>query len=37
MIRTFKFRIRPNRAQAAALDAMLNDCCALYNAGMECA
>ena len=35
MIRTFKFRIRPNRAQAAALDAMLNDCCALYNAGLE--
>ena len=35
MIRTFKFRIRPNRAQAEALDAMLGDCCALYNAALE--
>ena len=25
MIRTFKFRIRPNRAQVEALDAMLAD------------
>ena len=35
MICTFKFRIRPNRAQAAALDAMLGDCCTLYNACLE--
>jgi putative transposase len=35
MIRTFKFRIRPNRVQAEALDAMLGDCCALYNACLE--
>ena len=35
MIRTFKFRIRPSRAQAEALDAMLGDCCALYNAALE--
>jgi putative transposase len=35
MIRTFKFRIRPNRAQAEALDALLGDCCALYNACLE--
>lgn len=35
MIRTFKFRIRPNRAQGEALDAMLGDCRALYNACLE--
>ncbi|MDA8251104.1 MAG: transposase [Rhodospirillales bacterium] len=35
MIRTFKFRLRPNRAQAEALDVMLWDCCALYNACLE--
>ena len=35
MIRTFKFRIRPNKAQAEALNAMLGDCCALYNACLE--
>lgn len=35
MIRSFKFRIRPSRAQAEALDAMLGDACALYNACLE--
>lgn len=35
MIRSFKFRIRPNRAQTEALDAMLGDCCTLYNACLE--
>ena len=35
MIRTFKYRIRPNQAQDAALTAMLGDCCALYNACLE--
>ena len=35
VIRTFKFRLRPNRAQAEALDAMLGDCCALDNACLE--
>jgi putative transposase len=35
VIRSFKFRIRPNKAQAEALDAMLGDCCTLYNACLE--
>lgn len=35
MIRSFKFRIRPSRVQADALDAMLGDCCTLYNACLE--
>jgi putative transposase len=35
VIRTFKFRLRPNKAQAVALNAMLRDCCALYNACLE--
>lgn len=35
MIRAFKFRLRPNKAQAEALDTMLGDFCALYNACLE--
>lgn len=35
VVRSFKFAIRPSRTQAAALDAMLGDCCALYNAALE--
>ena len=35
MFRNYKFRIRPNKAQAAALHAMLGDFCTLYNAGLE--
>lgn len=34
-IRSYKFRIDPNRAQAAALSEMLCDFCRLYNAGLE--
>lgn len=34
-IRSYKFRLRPNRAQTAALDAMLRDLCSLYNAGLQ--
>jgi len=34
-ILTYKYRIRPNRAQAEALDAMLGDFCTLYNACLE--
>lgn len=34
-IRSYKYRLRPNRAQAAALDAMLVDFCGLYNAGLQ--
>ena len=35
MFRAFKYRIRPNKAQSVALDAMLGDCCALYNGCLE--
>ncbi len=35
MLLSFKFRIEPNRAQAAALSEMLKDFCRLYNAGLE--
>lgn len=35
MLLSFKFRIEPNRTQAAALDEMLGDFCRLYNAGLE--
>ena len=34
-LRSFKFRIRPNRAQSTALDAMLRDMCGLYNACLQ--
>lgn len=34
-IRSYKFRINPSRAQAAALSEMLRDFCRLYNAGLE--
>lgn len=32
---SYKYRIEPNRTQAAALDAMLADLCQLYNAALE--
>lgn len=35
MILSYKFRIEPNRAQAATLSEMLRDFCRLYNAGLE--
>lgn len=35
MILSYKFRVYPNRTQAAALGEMLRDFCQLYNAGME--
>jgi putative transposase len=35
VIRTFKFHIRPNRAQAEALDTMLGAFCDLYNAALQ--
>lgn len=34
-LRSYKYRLRPNRAQAAALNAMLRDFCGLYNAGLQ--
>lgn len=34
-IRSYKFRIRPNKAQEAALAEMLRDFCSLYNAGLQ--
>src|SRR5207244_2363045 len=34
-IRSYKYRIRPNAQQAALLDEMLRDFCALYNAGLQ--
>lgn len=34
-LRSFKYRLRPNRAQNAALDAMLRDFCGLYNACLQ--
>ena len=32
---SYKYRIEPNRAQAAAFGDMLADFCQLYNAGLE--
>lgn len=34
-IRSYKYRIEPNKAQAAALGDMLRDFCFLYNAALE--
>lgn len=34
-VRSYKYRLRPSRAQAEALDAMLRDFCGLYNAGLQ--
>lgn len=34
-VRSYKFRLRPNAAQVAALDAMLLDFCSLYNACLQ--
>ena len=34
-VRSYKYRLRPNRAQADALDAMLRDFCGLYNACLQ--
>jgi len=34
-IRSYKYRIRPTAQQAALLDEMLRDFCALYNAGLQ--
>lgn len=33
--RSYKYRLRPNRAQTATLDAMLRDFCGLYNACLQ--
>ena len=35
MILSYKYRIEPNKTQAAALSEMLRDFCRLYNAGLE--
>lgn len=35
VIRSYKFRIRPNKEQTKALDTFMGDCCALYNACLE--
>jgi putative transposase len=35
VIRSYKYRLRPNREQSAALDAMLRDFCGLYNACLQ--
>ena len=35
MLLSFKYRIEPNRTQAAALGEMLADFCQLYNAGLQ--
>lgn len=35
MILSYKYAIKPNRAQSAALSEMLRDFCQLYNAGLE--
>jgi putative transposase len=35
VIQSYKYRINPNRAQAASLSAMLGDFCQLYNAALE--
>lgn len=34
-LRSYKYRLRPNREQSAALNAMLRDFCGLYNAGLQ--
>ncbi|MGT2480933.1 hypothetical protein ACU4GR_23705 [Methylobacterium oryzae CBMB20] len=34
-VRSYKYRLRPSRSQAALLDAMLRDFCGLYNAGLQ--
>lgn len=34
-LRSYKYRIRPNRARGEALDAMLRDFCDLYNACLQ--
>ncbi|MCB4806481.1 helix-turn-helix domain-containing protein [Methylobacterium brachiatum] len=34
-LRSYRYRLRPNRAQAKALEAMLRDFCGLYNAGLQ--
>ncbi|MGY2051804.1 RNA-guided endonuclease InsQ/TnpB family protein [Methylobacterium sp. JK268] len=34
-VRSYKYRLRPNREQAAALNAMLRDFCGLYNACLQ--
>jgi putative transposase len=34
-IRSYKYRLRPNRAQTTLLDAMLRDFCSLYNACLQ--
>ena len=35
MLLSYKYRINPNRTQAAALGEMLADFCQLYNAGLQ--
>ena len=34
-VRSYKYRLRPSRSQAALLDEMLRDFCGLYNAGLQ--
>jgi putative transposase len=34
-VRSYKYRLRPSRAQSVVLDAMLRDFCGLYNAGLQ--
>lgn len=34
-IRSYKYRIKPTKAQAASLTEMLRDYCSLYNAGLQ--
>ena len=34
-MRSYKYRLRPNKAQATVLDAMLRDFCGLYNACLQ--
>lgn len=34
-VRSYKYRLRPNAAQSAALDAMLRDFCSLHNACLQ--
>lgn len=34
-VRSYKYRLRPNRTQDTALYAMLRDFCGLYNAGLQ--
>ena len=35
LLLSYRYRIEPNRTQAAALTEMLADFCAIYNAGLE--